>query len=100
MAVRDTSRDAHANHPKRGSQAMEIAKLLLVATNRGVCLTIGEMAHKLGWEKSTVSGRRNDLEKSGYFELEGTLYKVVLGGKRPCTVSGITCYEWKLETKG
>lgn len=44
--------------------------------------TIGEIAQKLGMEKSTVSARRHELLKIGW---------LVKGGKRQCRISGVTC---------
>jgi len=49
--------------------------------------TIGEIAHALRMEKSTVSARQNSLRKSG---------RLVFGLQRKCRRSGVMCNPVKL----
>lgn len=52
--------------------------------------TIGEIAHALRMEKSTVSARQNSLRKLGY---------LVQGAVRKCRISGINCTPVKLPAR-
>ena len=53
--------------------------------------TIAEVANYLDWEKSTVSGRMNELRKE-----QGLL---LFNGKRICRVSGKRVCAWKAVAK-
>ena len=44
--------------------------------------TIGEIAKRLGMDKSAVSARQNQLRKEK---------RLMFGGERKCSVSGVTC---------
>lgn len=97
--VQQTSIDAYHDHPDKGGQCERIARWMLYA-NRPEGWTIGEVSRKLGMEKSTVSGRFNDLKKMDTVMVDFAEYDMLQVSKRKCTVSGITCQAWVLAPRG
>ena len=69
----------HRLNPDLISQ-QEKTVISFIAKN-GAC-TIGEIAHGLGMEKSTISARQNNLREKGV---------LCFDTRRKCRVSGITC---------
>ena len=59
----------------------QVTKILLSIAD-GRDYTIGEIAHDLRMEKSTVSARRNELIRREF---------VAKGRRRPCRISGVMC---------
>ena len=81
-AVQQTSIGAFQTHANSGHASAQRARIMRVFTFfEGSDWSIGELAHHLRMEKSTVSARLNELLHSG--ELEGK-------PKRKDRISGIT----------
>jgi len=65
VAAIETQIDAfHAHHASGKAQAQQ-ARILGFIESSGGDWSIGELAHMLGMEKSTVSGRLNEMLASG-----------------------------------
>lgn len=75
--------------PVQGFESGQEATILDHVARRGES-TIGEIAHALQMEKSTVSARQNKLRKDGL---------LVFGTPRKCRISGITCKPVKLPAR-
>lgn len=84
-AVQSTSIACYHAHVPNFEQPQE-SRLLAFIVQNGES-TIGEMAHALGMEKSTVSARQNALREAGY---------LIFGLPRKCRVSGVTCKPLRL----
>lgn len=69
----------HAHHASGKAQAQQ-SRILAFIESSGGDWSIGEIAHMLGMEKSTVSGRLNEMLESG---------SLVAKTKRKCRQSGI-----------
>lgn len=67
-AVLETSIDAYHAHQAAGLSQQKRHKILSAIKAMGGDWTICELAHVLGIEKSTVSGRINELLHSGCVE--------------------------------
>ena len=63
-----TSCDAYAAHHATGKASAQCARILGFIASRGGDWSIGEVAHALGLEKSTVSARMNELLATGELE--------------------------------
>lgn len=72
--------------PVQGFESGQEATILAYVARRGES-TIGEIAHALQMEKSTVSARQNSLRKAG---------QLVQGPARKCHISGVTCKPVKM----
>lgn len=77
----------HYHNVVKPAKHRQIATILLEMT-LGTDWTIGEIAHALGMEKSTVSARRAEMLASG---------RIVKGEKRHCRQSGVMCETVKLK---
>lgn len=60
-----TACDAYAAHKASGKASAQCARILAFIEARGGDWSIGEVAHALGLEKSTVSARMNELIEAG-----------------------------------
>lgn len=63
-----TACDAYAAHHATGKASAQCARILGFIASRGGSWSIGEVAHALGLEKSTVSARMNELLATGELE--------------------------------
>jgi DNA-binding MarR family transcriptional regulator len=62
IAQQFTACDAYAAHHATGKASAQCARILgFIAANRGMDWSIGEVAHFLSMEKSTVSARIREL---------------------------------------
>ncbi len=86
-AVTDTSIAAHQAHRASGQMCKQEHAILGFISQQGGDWSIGELAHALALEKSTVSARVNELRKGGF---------LVLADKRKDRRSGITINPVKL----
>ncbi|CAJ0705927.1 hypothetical protein [Ralstonia holmesii] len=77
-AVTPTSIDAYHSSGRRNVGKLQCDRIVEYVERAGTA-TIAEMAQALHMEKSSVSGRRNELIAAG---------RLVLGGRRKCTVTG------------
>ena len=76
-AVTDTSIDAYHSSDRRNVGKLQCDRIAEYVASVGNA-TIAEIAKALGMEKSSVSGRRNELIAAG---------RLVLAGERKCTVT-------------
>jgi len=72
----DTYHDLDLNNQQRE---------VLAALKRSGCSCIADLAARMGWQRSTVSGRMNDLKKAGL---------LVYAGKFKSKATGITSEFW------
>lgn len=86
-----TACDAYAAHHATGKASAQCARILGFIASRGGSWSIGEVAHALGLEKSTVSARMNELLATGELEAKPN---------RKDRVSGITVRPVGLPVKG
>jgi len=87
----ETSKNAYKKLEESGektSQKQEVRKALEAMGGEA---TIGELAHEAlaGWQKSTISGRLNDLKDEG-------VVQDLPENKRKDKYSGITVKPWRL----
>lgn len=85
-AVAHTSIANYHSHVVPDLQGKQESRILAYVSRFGES-TIGEIAHALDMEKSTVSARQNKLRADGLLEF---------GAARKCSVSGITCNPLRL----
>lgn len=78
--VRDTSIDAYVEHKATG-HVTSSQQAVLNAMRHGRDYSLSELSAMTGIEKSSVSGRINELKKSG---------QVIESRKRACRVTGKT----------
>lgn len=83
MPVTDTSREAYSG----GSIASQRSTVIQAMRRLGSCC-IADLAEHLGWQRSTVSGRMNDLKKAGL---------LVFDGKAKSKTTGITAQFFSLD---
>lgn len=86
MPVAETSRNAYREHQAAG-HVTSSQNAVLSAMQHGRDYSLSELAKMTGIEKSSVSGRINELKNSG---------KVVESRKRACHVTGKTVNAVKL----
>jgi len=82
-AVRRTSIDAYRG---LGKHLNEQQKQVLRALRELGESCIADIAEYLGWQRSTVAGRMNELKRKGLLEF---------AGKYKSRTTGITCEFWK-----
>ena len=75
--VQDTSIDAYHSSTRRNVGKLQCDRIAEYVASVGNA-TIAEIAKALGMEKSSVSGRRNELIAAG---------RLVLAGERKCSVT-------------
>ena len=81
MNVRQTSINAYHALDLTDQQADILQALRVIGES-----CIADIAHNLGWERSTVSGRMNELKELG---------KIVFVGKRKSKTTNITSEFWR-----
>lgn len=79
---------AHYRTLDTSSQCAEILRYLRKISPESIC--IADLAKVLGWERSTVSGRFNELKHDGKLEYDG---------KKKSITTGITAKHWRVKTK-
>ena len=67
-----TSADAYSAHKASGKAASQHAMILAHIKQHGGSWSIGEIASAMGWQKSTVSARINELMAGGQLEAKST----------------------------
>ncbi|CAM2295486.1 MarR family transcriptional regulator [Ralstonia mannitolilytica] len=87
--VAETSIDAYHSRSRRMLGQAQCDRIVEYVERAGTA-TIAEIAKALGMEKSSVSGRRNELIAAG---------RLVLGGRRQCSVTGRSVQSVKLPQK-
>ncbi|CBJ38304.1 conserved protein of unknown function [Ralstonia solanacearum CMR15] len=88
-AVSETSIDAYHSSDRRNLGKTQCERIADYVANVGTA-TIAEIARALRMEKSSVSGRRNELIAAGC---------LVLGARRQCSVTGRSVQSVKLPSK-
>ncbi|CAJ0719428.1 hypothetical protein LMG6871_02857 [Ralstonia edaphis] len=87
--VQETSIDAYHSRSRRTAGQLQCDRIVEYVERAGTA-TIAEIAQALRMEKSSVSGRRNELIAAG---------RLVLGGRRQCAVTGRSVQSVKLPQK-
>ena len=87
--VTETSIDAYHSRSRRNGSKAQCDRIVEYVERAGTA-TIAEIAQALHMEKSSVSGRRNELIAAG---------RLVLGGRRQCAVTGRSVQSVKLPQK-
>lgn len=88
--VADTSRENYKDLKESGELGDQMQKVYEAVKAMKYCPTIDELAHEAlaGWQKSTISGRLNDLKSQGLVtDLDGD-------AKRVSQYSGIKSKVW------
>ena len=86
--VTETSIDAYHSRSRRTAGQLQCDRIVEYVERAGTA-TIAEIAKALHMEKSSVSGRRNELIAAG---------RLVLAGVRKCSVTNRTVQSVKLPT--
>lgn len=91
--VADTSKEAYKHLIESGKLEGQKESVLKAVNAMKVVPTIDELVHEAlaDWQKSTVSGRINDLKNLGLVEC---------AGKRESQYSGVKSKVWVLTSKG
>lgn len=84
--VQETSIDAYHSRSRRTIGQAQCDRIVEYVERAGTA-TIAEIAQALHLEKSSVSGRRNELIAAG---------RLVLGGRRQCAITGRSVQSVKL----
>lgn len=87
--VADSSIDAYYSPTVRSTAKVQADRIAEYVERVGTA-TIAEIAKALRMEKSSVSGRRNELIAAG---------RLVLGGRRQCAITGRSVQSVKLPAK-
>lgn len=61
ISAQETSIDAYRAHRGSGKCSLQRSIVMKFITQNGGSWSIGELANSLGWQKSTVSARVNEL---------------------------------------
>ena len=88
-AVAPTSIDAYHSRDRRNVGKLQCDRIAEYVASVGNA-TIAEIAKALGMEKSSVSGRRNELIAAG---------RLVLAGERKCSITQRTVQAVKVPSK-
>lgn len=91
--VADTSKEAYKEITSSGEKESQKVQVLKGLDAMQILPTIDELCNEAlaGWQKSTVSGRINNLND---------LDLIVMAGKRESQYSGIKSKTWMLTNKG
>jgi hypothetical protein len=73
---------------RESGQLTDQQRVIMGAIRKNELLCIADCAKLLGWEKSTVAGRFNELKELG---------KIIYIGKMKSTSTGITSEFWKVK---
>lgn len=95
QAVTETSRAAYRAIDKDSA----VEKYLRAAISIGGRFSDADVAAKLDWPSSSVSGRRNDVQAKEAV-VDGKVYRVVLDGKKQDPKSGHTVRAYRVEIAG
>lgn len=79
--VTETSRAAYHSHETKDSETLALARYIMNRSKHGQKTWIAIAARELNREKSSISGRMNDIKKimesNGHIEIEGRKYELV-----------------------
>lgn len=99
MSATKTSINAYHTHQNRPTDVERLARYILERTRIGKRSWIAQAARDLNMDKSSVSGRRNDLEKAGGITLDGIEYVLIEAGISRDPITKKKCMTYALVLK-